>query len=761
MLRVSDDFHIAVRTSSTPKRLLLRFGDTLITNEDIDSSAKFRFTESFNEDTELTIGSCPSSTIETALANIHGLLSDFEFGKCNASLGIRTRIEYIAPMDANAIAIMRYGTNQPLKFSGHSVVPFLKINGEAPTAQPPFAVYSILTAGNMVHCISEYGEIWSALWMDGEVWNAFISTMWNIKATDIWDTITGVLIPEVELRKWDDISYQWDEKRQEMWNSFVQLPEINAFMTRKLAGWALSRRGLSYDSDILHEFYSNGTVSRYEYAMLGTFLVDTPVKRRVTTISVFAFDQMRLFDTGADAFLDGLTYPITLGDIFKQLCQYVGVQNATISFINSDRVFIQPPVRTEDMTAREVLKWIAEAAGAYARMTRHGEVEIAWFAQVNATLQMRDHSAVNISEFTVARIDKLQIAGSEMDIGAIIGEGTNGYRIMDNPYLYADSDYELRKLGVPIYNRLSEFPEFSPIIVDAECDWSIQAGDVIEVVQHGITYLLPIYRQVITQVNVSARVVYENTGANLRPVMDAVNRREFQQRRAIHELTVNVDGVVSQISDVEGNVNQLIITSQGLSDKVTGIAGDVGELALTSSKFQVEIFDTDGNSRIDQNASRIALVVNPTNNSINAAQIVASINGAGSEVYFKADHIRLEGLVSANGNFHIDAYGNMSANNGEFSGKVTATGGKIGDFDISGGALTSPYMTISPTGSVAFGTSATIKYESNAIQLGASTGIQGYVNVTRDVTIQGGLNVYGSIYLSATAVASLKSLLGL
>ena len=54
----------------------------------------------------------------------------------------------------------------------------------------------------------------------------------------------------------------------------------------------------------------------------------------------------------------------------------------------------------------------------------------------------------------MAQVDKLQISGSETDIGVVIGEGTNGYQILDNPLLYGATDTEVRTLGVPIYNRL-------------------------------------------------------------------------------------------------------------------------------------------------------------------------------------------------------------------------------------------------------------------------------------------------------------------
>ncbi len=59
-----------------------------------------------------------------------------------------------------------------------------------------------------------------------------------------------------------------------------------------------------------------------------------------------------------------------------------------------------------------------------------------------------------------------------------------------------------------------------------------------------------------------------------------------------------------------------------------------------------------------------------------------------SGIRMKADQIELEGAISANGNFKIDEYGNMTAANATISGTVTATSGMIGGFRIDGNSLT-------------------------------------------------------------------------
>ena len=63
--------------------------------------------------------------------------------------------------------------------------------------------------------------------------------------------------------------------------------------------------------------------------------------------------------------------------------------------------------------------------------------------------------------------------------------------------------------------------------------------------------------------------------------------------------------------------------------------------------------------------------------------------GAGQEgVKIKADHIQLEGIVTANGNFKILEDGSIETVNGKFTGEVNATSGKIGGFIIGANSIT-------------------------------------------------------------------------
>ena len=78
----------------------------------------------------------------------------------------------------------------------------------------------------------------------------------------------------------------------------------------------------------------------------------------------------------------------------------------------------------------------------------------------------------------------------------------------------------------------------------------------------------------------------------------------------------------------------------------------------------------------------------------NGETIVSKINQTASTITIDAQHIKLEGIVTANSNFKVLLDGSIEANNGKFTGNIQASSGKIGGFTINGGGLTNtPFGT--------------------------------------------------------------------
>lgn len=475
----------------------------------------------------------------------------------------------------------------------------------------------------------------------------------------------------------------------------------------------------------------------YEYVPLGVFISEKPDKLKPKKISITAHDRMVKFDVSADAFLNSLSYPTTLKNIFTSLCAHVGVPASIADFPNSGKTFDSPLFRTQDVLCREVLQWIAEAACSFARISRSGVCELAWFTDADVTFNKTANSAdyynAVVSEYQVAKIDKLQVAASEKDIGVIVGTGTNAYQIIDCPMLYGYTDAQIRPYAQVIYNRLNSFAAFTPVELDAKGDWSLEAGDMIKVVTDDGTYTFPIYRMDLTFKG-RARIQYISSGSPLRPAISAENRRTLIAGRAAHEIEMTVEGMkqtvtrVAFLTPVESDTDPSLgwdddqktantgyqwyndgkikvwtgsawqtVISPKYNQTATPTGAKEGEYWYNPSTKEIKRYT--GSAWVIDNTvcmpttwtqnmqTQLEITAEGLSSTVTKDNIISTINQSSEAVSISASKINLNGVVTANNNFKIDTNGKMTCVNATISGEITATSGSIAGFKIYGDRL--------------------------------------------------------------------------
>ena len=117
----------------------------------------------------------------------------------------------------------------------------------------------------------------------------------------------------------------------------------------------------------------NGKAYTYEMVPLGVFIAERPNAPDQIRISMTCYDRMTKFDDDMPtAGTLGINYPVSIGDLLYALCSYVGVPYRTDSFINKSATIEEEPEEFENVSMRDVIKWIAEAAGSNARFDRDG-----------------------------------------------------------------------------------------------------------------------------------------------------------------------------------------------------------------------------------------------------------------------------------------------------------------------------------------------------------------------------------------------------
>ncbi len=109
-----------------------------------------------------------------------------------------------------------------------------------------------------------------------------------------------------------------------------------------------------------------------EYIPLGVFDIDS-ASTAGTAVNIKAFDALGR----ADCEMPDTAYPITVGGLLRVVCNYCGIPYAA----DDDMPNVEYVVQTapQNVTCRDVISYIAQVAGCYARVNRLGYLELSWY----------------------------------------------------------------------------------------------------------------------------------------------------------------------------------------------------------------------------------------------------------------------------------------------------------------------------------------------------------------------------------------------
>jgi len=614
LYQASTAFHTSAMSETTDKRLLMQFSDTFLTGADVGD---IEVTYPLNEETDLSVGKCVSAELKTSVLNYHGLLNGFGFGKCKVSLGALIGTD---TWSGSGVSVMyNYGTANAVTITANATAPYLSgVTGDQPTFSPD----CLVLVGDTLYAGDGDGNAWAAT-IDGSTLTAVGGGTWANVSAKTWAQVSG--------QTWAGLSQQG----------------VSAFMAHKLQQW--SGRGLSYQDGMAYEFTTNG-VDKYEYVPLGTFYFSTPEQRRVANISCEALDGMQLFNVDVDDWWASLTWPLTRGQLLASLCAHVGVPLKTTTFPGSDVSIASAPMAGNGLVGKDVLGWIAETACAYARMSRDDKLELVWFASQNVKLTQSQHFGDSPAEYETPAVQALHVMVANTDLGVMLPENGTGneYQVLDNPLYYGSTEAEIRSKAQDLYEKLAAFPAYTPNSVDAVCDWSIEPGDIIQVVGgDGTTRTLPIFRMTLKWVGGWARATYECTGGTGRKPAPQSKRREFAAYRAYHKLEVDITGIHSEIGDVKGNVATLEVTASELRTQISGkLDGNQAQSLIdqTVDKISLEVSSGSGGSSFVLKKDGVQIssdTVDITANAINLS--TANISGTLSASYIDAANLHVQG----------------------------------------------------------------------------------------------------------------------
>lgn len=210
-----------------------------------------------------------------------------------------------------------------------------------------------------------------------------------------------------------------------------------------------------------------------ELLEMGHYIVDEPVSPGIS-IALTAYDNMILLEK---AYVPGITYPATLGNITKDICVQCGVILESSDFPRNSYVVESAP---ENATCREVLASAAQLAGCFAKARANGRIAIAWYAAASSlTVDTLRNKSICTDDVTITGIT---VSKGESTAQA----GADGYRlsIIDNILL---EESKIQETANYLASKLVGL-SFRPLSVSCQSDPSIEAGDRITIKDGDATY---------------------------------------------------------------------------------------------------------------------------------------------------------------------------------------------------------------------------------------------------------------------------------
>ena len=358
--------------------------------------------------------------------------------------------------------------------------------------------------------------------------------------------------------------------------------------------------------------FTSGTRIRYyqqddtgAQQLIGTFWAVKPTKQSRNTYKVYAYDAVSKLDGIQSTWLRSIqdSFPMSLWAFALAVAQQCGATIANDALPNSGDYQVQA-FYADNLTGRQLLSWVAQAACTFLRATPDGAVEFAWYAENAITGIYPDATehwaALNLSgmiftcadgsvwtynqdtaayrsgglsyeDYTTAPIVKVQIKQSDDDVGVIYPPdetGANALVIQGNLLLTTDSAEALRPVAQTIFEgvqRISYTPLKASLFSDGR---AFAAGQIITATDPQgnalQTYVMTVQQQ-------GGQISVESTGNSSRDSTAAVNQVDIKNLRGkMLEITADVDGLKITASELSGGMASLELTVDGLRTEVSG-----------------------------------------------------------------------------------------------------------------------------------------------------------------------------------------------
>jgi len=292
-------------------------------------------------------------------------------------------------------------------------------------------------------------------------------------------------------------------------------------------------------------------------------------------------------DNLIDDWWKNLTFPITLRNLAVSMFQYLGcAYDIPAEFTNSDYSIETLNADFEGVSGAEILGYIQEIVGGFFKADRQGVIRLKVPTPVSSGLYphiglyprtglypRRSNRAfgddttagtgdwnypqivgdLQLGDYDVKSVTKVQIRGTEDDIGIIAGSGTNTYVIQGNPLLFNLTAEGGATIAQNILDQVGQV-SYKPFSGKFMAQPYVEVGDIAKIETYaGKEGDSPIFQRTLS----GARLAFDNfqsLGLEYREQVSSVNRKLTTINQRTHEIKNTVDEMSSTVSNVEQRV---------------------------------------------------------------------------------------------------------------------------------------------------------------------------------------------------------------
>lgn len=415
----------------------------------------------------------------------------------------------------------------------------------------------------------------------------------------------------------------------------------------------------------------------------------------------------------------------TLKKLRESLLNHLNIPFIEQDLINDD-ITIERTFDTSDtgeIIGTDILKYICELNAGFGKINRDGKFEVIQLTSVglypeetlypsedlypeesnyellSAEENEANYISVAYEEYETEAITGVIVKSNSDDVGQVVGTKDNAYMLTGNPLIYNKTSEDLTKIGQNIFAKIKGIT-YRPNTITLEGLPYLETGDYYILTKNNDDVGSPIFTRTLAGIQ-ALKDTFESKGNKLRVNEDSQTSEMMALQSRMLKIQKGVDGLLIEVTDLDENTSSRFEqTASKIEAEVKRASNAEGELSgritVTADQITQEVTRAKAEEatlsgritvtagEITQEVSRATSEENTLRASISLkidkdddGQIISMINESADVITLNSNR-----LVIDSTNFSLDRSGNVS-----MKGKVEATSGSIGWFDITSRGL--------------------------------------------------------------------------